>query len=142
MYQFSQRSESNLKGVHPNLVKVLKAAIQSSPVDFTIVEGVRTTKRQQELYALGRTRKGRIVTYADGIRKKSNHQPKMDGFGYAVDIYPFVNGKVQVHEKDTIKNLTTIAQHIKATAKKMKIAITWGGDWRKPYDPPHFELLK
>ncbi|WP_407501433.1 M15 family metallopeptidase [Elizabethkingia anophelis] len=117
----------------------MKAAIVNSPVDFTITEGVRALKRQQELYAQGRTKPGIKVTNADGIKNKSNHQAKADGFGHAVDLYPFFLGQVQVNHKDTIKNLKLIADHIKKTAKELGIGITWGGDW-KFVDCPHFEL--
>lgn len=140
MYKFSNRSKNNLIGVHPDLVRLMNEAIKNSPVDFTIVEGVRTDQRQRELYAQGRTKPGDIVTYADGITKKSNHQVKPDGFGYAVDIYPFFSGKVQVDHKDILNCLILISDHIKETAKKMNINIVWGGDWKKPFDPPHFEL--
>lgn len=140
MYKLSKRSLNNLKGVHPNLSRVMQEAIKNSPVDFTITEGVRTVQRQQELFALGRTKPGKKVTNADGIKNKSNHQPKPDGFGHAVDLYPFFLGQVQVSHKDTIKNLKIIADHIKATALRLGLKITWGGDWRNPYDPPHFQL--
>lgn len=143
-YKLSKRSLDNLKGVHPNLVKVMKAAITDSPVDFTITEGLRDTERQKSLYAQGRTRPGIKVTNVDGVKRLSNHQDeadgKKDGLGQAVDLYPFFSGQVQVHHKDTIKNLKLIADHIKATAKKLGIRITWGGDWKSPYDPPHFQL--
>lgn len=139
-YKLGERSLKNLDGVHPNLVKVMKAAIVYSPVDFTITEGVRTLKRQQELYAQGRTKPGIKVTNADGIKNKSNHQAKADGFGHAVDLYPFFLGQVQVNHKDTIKNLKLIADHVKKVAKELGIGITWGGDWKSPFDPPHFEL--
>lgn len=139
-YKFGERSLKNLEGVHPNLVRIMKESIVNSPVDFTIVEGLRTTKRQQELYAQGRTKPGPKVTNADGVKNKSNHQAKPDGFGHAVDIYPFFLGQVQVQHKDTIKNLKQISDHIKLTAKRLGLVITWGGDWKNPYDPPHFEL--
>ena len=140
MYKLSNRSLDNLKGVHPNLSRIMQEAIKNCPIDFTITEGVRTVQRQQELFALGRTKPGKKVTNADGIKNKSNHQPKPDGFGHAVDLYPFFLGQVQVNHKDTIKNLKLIADHIKATAKKLGLKITWGGDWRNPHDPPHFQL--
>ncbi|AQW91339.1 M15 family metallopeptidase [Elizabethkingia anophelis] len=139
-YKLGERSLKNLDGVHPNLVKVMKAAIVNSPVDFTITEGVRTLKRQQELFAQGRTKPGIKVTNADGVKNKSNHQAKADGFGHAVDLYPFFLGQVQVNHKDTIKNLKLISDHIKKIAKELGINITWGGDWKSPYDPPHFEI--
>lgn len=146
MYQFGKRSLDNLVGVHPNLVKVLKASITDSPVDFTITEGVRTTQKQREYYSWGRTKKnpntGKMtkVTYADGIKRKSNHQPKDDGYGYAVDLYPYFDDKVQVQGDAVILALEEIADHIKKKAKELGIKIVWGGDWKKPYDPPHFQL--
>ncbi|EKB56583.1 M15 family metallopeptidase [Bergeyella zoohelcum] len=146
MAVFSKRSLDNLKGVHPNLVKLMQEAIKDSPVDFTITEGVRTAKAQQEYYSWGRTKKnphtGKMtkVTYADGVKRKSNHQVKADGYGYAVDLYPFIDDKVQTRGDDVIPALKEISDHIKATAKRLGINIVWGGDWRKPYDPPHFQL--
>ena len=55
-FTFSQRSLDNLKGVHPDLVRVVKAALPISPVDFGIIEGIRTLERQKELYAEGKSR--------------------------------------------------------------------------------------
>ena len=137
MFKFSQKSIDNLKGVHPRLTILMGVALQDSPVDFTIFEGVRTLARQQELYAQGRTAPGPIVTNADGVVKKSNHQIQADGQGYAVDLYPYVNGGIK--EKDT-ESFKKIAKHIKATAKRLGYNIEWGGDWTNPVDMPHFEL--
>lgn len=142
MANFSKRSKDNLKGVHPNLIKVMTEAIKETPVDFTITEGLRSTQRQQELYAQGRSKPGIKVTNVDGVKKKSNHQAKDDGYGYAVDLYPYYNGSVQVQDSQVIPKLKLIAAHIKKVAKKLNINIIWGGDWRSPYDPPHFELKK
>lgn len=140
MKGFSKRSLDNLVGVHPNLVKIMKEAIKDSPVDFTITEGLRTTARQKQLYAQGRTTSGIRVTQKNGVTSKSNHQAKKDGFGHAVDLYPYYNGAVQVSDKEVIPKLKLIAVHIKAVAKCLGLKITWGGDWKTPYDPPHFEL--
>lgn len=140
MPKFSQRSKDALKGVHPDLVRLMEAAIVDSPVDFTIVEGVRTAERQKQLYAQGRTTKGDIVTYSNGVTSKSNHQVKADGYGHAVDLYPFVDGKLRMSEPYVVPKLREISKHIKAKAAKLGIKIVWGGDWKKPFDPPHFQL--
>lgn len=137
MPTFSKRSINSLDGVHPQLVRVLKQAIKNTPIDFTVVEGVRTLARQQALYAQGRTKPGSVITYADGVRNPSNHQIYKDGYGYAVDLYPFINGCVQLENR---KALEIIASHIKQTAESMGIAVVWGGDWKRPCDPPHFQL--
>lgn len=142
MNKFSQRSKKSLEGVHPDLVKLMESSIVDSPEDFTVVEGVRTQARQQELYKQGRSKKGVKVTNIDGVNKKSNHQPKKDGFGYAVDIYPFYNGSVQVNDKEVIPKLKMITDHIKKKAKDLGIVIVCGIDWIDPYDPPHIELKR
>lgn len=139
MKNFSARSLRNLKGIHPDLVKVMTEAIKDSPVDFTITDGIRTVSEQAALYAQGRTKPGKVVTHVDGINKKSNHQIKADGYGYAVDLYPFKNGSVQVNDADGLK---VIAVHIKSVAKKLNINVEWGGDWISFKDFPHFELKK
>ena len=41
MYQLGPRSQMRLKGVHPDLVKVVQQAIQITTVDFTVLEGLR-----------------------------------------------------------------------------------------------------
>jgi peptidoglycan L-alanyl-D-glutamate endopeptidase CwlK len=137
MAKFSKRSLDNLKGIHPSLARVMNEAIKETPVDFTITGGVRTDEEQQKLYAQGRTAPGNIVTYTDGIVKKSNHQPKEDGYGYAVDLYPYMNGTVQLNNVPAMK---TIAYHIRKTAERLGIAVEWGGDW-KMRDYPHYELF-
>ena len=138
MAKFSKRSTDNLKCVHPKLIHALSEAIRDTPVDFTIVSGVRTTAEQQALYAQGRSKPGPIVTNADGVRSKSNHQVKADGMGYAVDFYPYYNGSVQVNAPAHM--FEKIARHVQAKAKALGYIIEWGGDWKSFKDAPHLEL--
>lgn len=138
MYSFSQRSKNNLLFIHPDLVKVMNEAIKNSPIDFIITDGIRSTEEQRKLYNQGRTTPGKIVTNADGVNNKSNHQVKSDGYGYAVDLYPFYNGSAQLNDA---KSLKIISDHIKSIAKELGVNVQWGGDW-KFKDYPHFELVK
>ena len=138
MATLGKRSLDTLKGIHPDLVMVMHEAIKETPIDFTITDGVRTTAQQQALYAKGRTKPGAKVTNADGIKNKSNHQVKSDGYGHAVDLYPYINGKIDFNDTHS---LDIIAKHIKATANHMGISIGWGGDWKGAWDKPHFELM-
>lgn len=48
--------------------------------EMVAYDGKRTTLRQQQLYAQGRTKPGKIVTHLDGVTKRSKHQD-----GLAVD---------------------------------------------------------
>jgi len=127
MYKFSQRSINNLKGVHPKLVQLMMIAIKTAPVDFVITEGVRTQQRQQELFKQGKSK-------CDGIKKKSNHQIKADGFGHAIDLYPL---PIDYKNKQPY---ILLSNHIKAKAKELGINISWGGDWKSFIDMPHYEL--
>lgn len=138
MAGFGKRSLDNLRNVHPHLVHVLCEAVRTAPVDFTITDGVRTLAQQQALYAKGRTTAGPKVTNADGVRSVSNHQAKADGYGYAVDLYPYVGGAVDVNDRGG--NLPRIAAHIKSVAAQLGYRVEWGGDWKTFKDMPHFEL--
>ena len=125
-FKFSQRSLNNLKGVHTLMIKLMKTAIINAPIDFVITEGVRTTERQQELFKQGKSK-------CDGIKNKSKHQKKADGYGYAVDLYP-----LPIQYKD-IKPYKILSEHIKKVAKQLNINIEYGGDWRMR-DYPHYQL--
>ena len=50
--------------------------------DCTILEGLRSTDRQQELYRQGKSK-------LDGLSKRSKHQPSpVHGMSMAVDVAP------------------------------------------------------
>lgn len=127
-YKLSAISLMRLKGVHPKLVELVLAAIKTSPIDFRVDYGVRTAQEQFALFKAGRSK-------CDGKTKKSNHQVKPDGYGYAVDLLPL---PIEWNNKQAFK---TLASHIKETAKKMNIRIQWGGDWTSFVDMPHYELI-
>lgn len=145
-YKFGKRSMDRLKGVHPTIVLAFEKALahKDCPHDVGIPQlgGLRTVEDQQELFAQGRSvgrKKLPIVTWVDGINKKSNHQAKEDGFGYAVDVY------IYEHETKSaswdITKLTEFARHLQKVAKEeVGIEISWGGDWERK-DRPHFEYI-
>lgn len=56
MFKFGAGSLKKLEGVDERLVEVLKEAISISPIDFTIVEGLRTLERQKELVKEGKSK--------------------------------------------------------------------------------------
>ena len=136
MYKLSKRSLDTMQGVNPDLVKVIKEAIATSPFDFMVTQGLRTAKYQNELYQQGRTKKGLKVTNADGYIKKSNHQMKVDGYGYAID-FVVLNGNVL--DWDTESKYRAVAKHILEVGHKLGVNLEWGGDW-KFKDYPHIQL--
>ena len=127
MYVFSSRSLKAMEGVHPLLVKVVALALKKSEIDFTVVEGLRTLDKQKEYFAKGASK-----------TLKSKHLKQLDGFGHAVDLYPYYDGKVQV---DASKGrFDFIAVAMKQAAKEIGVKITWGGDWKTFPDCPHFQI--
>lgn len=146
-YSFGAGSEAKLKGLHPDLVRVLRRAIATSTIDFTIIEGVRSKERQAALYAQGRTAPGPVVTWV----KTSNHMAKADGYGYAVDLYPMpVSVVLKGKPKEYEPLFDELAKAMFAAAKYCDVTIRWGADWdmdnmpreRGETDNPHFELRK
>ena len=140
-FRFSALSRSRLKGVHPDLIRVVDRALMLSSVDFMVIEGVRTPERQRALYAQGRTKPGRIVTWT----LRSRHLVQADGFGHAVDLAPYPldwEGPVRFPKFDAI------ARAMFAAADDLGVAIRWGADWdrdgksreRGESDSPHWEL--
>lgn len=120
MIKFSRKSEERLKGLHPDLVKVVRRAAQISDLDFTVLEGMRTLERQREL-----VKKGASQTM------NSRHLT-----GHAVDLAPLSKGVV-TWEWPLYYKLEKI---MKQAAKDVKVDIEWGGDWKKFKDGPHWQL--
>lgn len=141
-YRLSERSLKALDRVHPDLVRVVRRAIQISTVDFMVTEGVRTIHRQRELYAQGRTKPGPKVTWT----LKSNHfiDPRT-GFGHAVDLVPW---PVDWEGPTRFPKFDAIAKAMFGAADELNVKIRWGADWnmdgkprqRGETDSPHFEI--
>lgn len=140
MFVLSQASLDKLKGVHPNLINFFRELILISPWDFRILRGVSTPEEQNKLYQQGRTIKGLKVTNCDGFRKKSNHQIKYDGLGYAVDIGVIVDRVYKGTWKDFhyYQDIYNIA---KDKGLLQKYNIEWGGNcWKSFKDAPHWQI--
>lgn len=118
-FRFSRRSEKNLEGVKPQLVAVVRRALELTEVDFGITEGLRSKYRQKQLVAEGKSQ-----------TMNSRHLT-----GDAVDVVAYIGSQVSwewpLYEK--------IAQAFKQAAAELGIAIEWGGDWKTLKDGPHFQ---
>lgn len=119
-FRLSQRSRARLQGVHPDLIAVVEVAIRRTSVDFMVTEGRRDPVRQVALVRAGasRTLNSRHLT------------------GHAVDVAALVEGQVRWDWP----LYGRIAGAFKAAATDLGIPLTWGGDWTRLRDGPHFEL--
>jgi peptidoglycan L-alanyl-D-glutamate endopeptidase CwlK len=119
-YELSKRSKDRLSGVHPDLVRVVEKAISISDIDFTVLEGVRSIARQEQLVKSGasQTMRSRHIT------------------GHAIDLGAYVAGQVRwdwpLYHK--------LAATMKKAAEECNVPIEWGGDWTSFKDGPHFQL--
>ena len=77
-FKLGNTSQQRLIGVHPDLVRVVRRAIELSSMDFAVNEGLRTAERQRRLVASGASQ-----------TLNSKHLKQADGFGHAVDIVPW-----------------------------------------------------
>jgi len=102
--------------------KLFMEECRKQGLNVAVTETLRTAQRQGELYAIGRTKPGKIVTWT----KKSRHQS-----GLAWDICKNVKGEEYSD--------TGFFQACGQVAKKL--GIIWGGNWKNK-DMPHFEVAK
>ena len=114
------RSLLRLEGLHPDLVRVVKKAAAISPLDFTVLEGLRTLERQKQLSQIGATK-----------TLSSRHLT-----GHAVDLAPMIDGEVS-WDWPLYRRLATI---VKEATVAENVPIEWGGDWRTFKDGPHWQL--
>ena len=148
-FKLSGKSIIRLNGVKDELRDVVMRAIELTKVDFGVIEGLRTEKRQKELLASGASQ-----------TMKSKHLT-----GDAVDLMAYIGsrGSWELNLYDDI------ADAMKEAAIEKNIGIRWGAAWnvsdlrnwgdtmdeamnyyidtrrnegRRPFiDAPHFELI-
>ena len=131
MPRFGKRSRDRLKGVDSKLVNVLNEVVKN--FDITVIEGLRSQERQNELVAQGKSK-----------TKFGKHVQ-----GRAVDIAPY---PIDWNARDDFHYL---GGWVLAEAAKMGVKVRWGGDWNASSlfkgqrttkdnsfdDLVHFELL-
>lgn len=111
------RSEVNLKGVEPDLCKVMRAASQT-PQGFVVTYGLRTLAVEEALVKAGNSE----TTH-------SRHLADKKGLAAAVDVTPCdVDGKVYFPPSvDVPVVYSQIAKQIEAAAQSLGIKVMWGG---------------
>jgi peptidoglycan LD-endopeptidase CwlK len=89
--------------------------------DFIVTCTYRSQAEQDALYAQGRTKPGKKVTWT----RHSKHNDRK-----AFDIAMMINGKISWNTAD----------YLKAGEIGQRVGLEWGGSWIKTKDFPHFEL--
>ena len=126
--KLNSASFSRLRGVHPDLVRVvMRCAADWSELGtgFIVTCGVRTLEEQKLLKAKGASK-----------TLRSRHIPAANSFSHAIDLACTLNDQVRWDWP----LYGRLAKAMKAAAKKEKVPLEWGGDWKTFKDGPHFQL--
>ena len=118
MFYLSQRSKNRLRGVHPDLVAVVRRALQISERDFSVAEGLRSEERQRQLFNAGKSQ-----------TMNSRHLT-----GHAVDLFPYptngdvdADGVLSIHDWD---EYYPQADAMLKASKELNVPLRWGGNWK------------
>ncbi|MCA0944476.1 M15 family metallopeptidase [Salipiger pacificus] len=135
-WKFSNRSVAHLTGVVAPLVAVAHRALELSPIDFVVTDGLRTVEEQKEFVRTGKSK-----------TMNSEHLK-----GRALDVAPLVDldgdGKKEVPwdaftwKKPDGDPWDQVADAFKRAAAELGVPLEWGGDWTTFADAPHFQLPK
>jgi peptidoglycan LD-endopeptidase CwlK len=108
-FKLGPKSLKELDGVHDDLTAVVKRAIQITVQDFAVHDGIRTMQEQKEMVLKGvsQTLDSRHLT------------------GHAVDLVPYVNGKLRWEWEPIYR----IVDAVRIAAKELGIPLRWGGAW-------------
>jgi peptidoglycan L-alanyl-D-glutamate endopeptidase CwlK len=108
-FRFGTKSEKEMIGVDAGLIRVVRRALQMSSVDFSVHDGLRTIEEQRALVKRGAS-----------WTMKSRHLE-----GKAVDLVPYVNGKLRWEWPLCFE----IAKAMLKASHEHNVDITWGGVW-------------
>lgn len=105
-FKFSPRSESNLVGVHVDLVSLARRALQVTRIDFVVTEGLRTQEKQAQMYLDGKSK-----------TLRSRHLT-----GHAIDIsaLPSPEGSWRMADYQIIADV------FKQSSAELGIPVEWG----------------
>jgi len=131
MFRFSKKSIANMKGVHPDLIKVAERAIELTKYDFGISStSVRTLEQQKDLMKRGASK-----------TMNSRHIPgnNKSDMSCAIDI--------QVYDETagitwSIGYFRKVNQAFVTAAIELGVQIELGILWKTFIDGPHIQLSK
>ena len=105
-------------------VEKLLSNAKKEGIELRVISAHRDCAEQNELYAQGRTKPGRIVTNA--VCGKSAHN-----YRRSVDVVEFKNGKP----------LWENTRWVRIGQLGESLGLEWGGRWKSIKDMPHFQDL-
>ena len=147
-YSFGKESRRKLNTCHKDLILIHNLAISQTKIDYAIVDGYRSEKKQLDLFQAGKSR-------ADGYQNKNKHNSSPS---WATDISIYhpdpLTRKIMTQDPCSF---AYVAGVIISCAKQLlekefiKHDIRWGGNWdlegmaikeQNMNDLVHFELVE
>lgn len=126
----------SLNDLHPRLKERALAFLdrcRMEGIDVLIYCTYRSNKEQAELYEQGRSKGGKIVTYAKA--GKSWHNFTIDGrpAAKAFDCVPMINGKPEWSTRHPVWQMVGKIG--------TDVGLMWAGNWSRFREYPHFQLI-
>jgi peptidoglycan L-alanyl-D-glutamate endopeptidase CwlK len=128
MPQFSAKSLSKLKECHPLLQRLMTDVIKT--VDFSVICGYRGKEEQDLAYESGHSK-------LRWPQSKHNSSPSL-----AVDIVPYPIDWENIASFHMLSDEVKDAWDRIPESERDGFELSWGGDWKKFRDYPHYELRK
>lgn len=122
-------------GLHPIIEKKREELIQlasAAGIDIIITDGFRSRDEQDRLHAQGRSSPGNIVTQVQGGGSYHN-------YGLAID-FALRDGDGVVWDIERDANGNGESDWFEVAAIGKELGFSWGGDWQRFKDYPHFEM--
>lgn len=112
---------TDLNALHPyfrDKVQQLISSCKAKGIELAVVESYRTHAKQAEYKGMGKK-------YTRSGAGKSKHQ-----YGLAVDVVPMIGDSAVWHNAVLWRKIGVVGE---------RLGLRWGGRWRRPFDPGHFE---
>ena len=126
MYKFSKRSMINLSQAHKDLQILFNEVIKCR--DIAVICGHRGEKAQMEAFNNGFS----MVKYPDS---KHNKLPSL-----AVDVVPYPIDWNNIGRFEELGEFVLMKARELREAGKIQSNISWGGNWKRFKDYPHYEI--
>jgi peptidoglycan hydrolase-like protein with peptidoglycan-binding domain len=127
---------ADLKNLHPTVKAKAEQLVENCKkrgVEILITQGYRSIAYQNDLYAQGRTKPGKIVTKARGGQSPHN-------YGLAID-FALKSGKQVLWDIKKDLDGDGKSDWMEVVEEAKKLGFEWGGDWKSFVDYPHFQMM-
>ena len=142
MPQFGQTSTSRLATCERDIQTIFMEVVKH--FDCTVVEGHRSSERQNEHWQKGREKdiivdKSKVVTYKDGYIDKSIHQSHPSA---AIDVVPYPSMWKDENKLIELRGIVKYVQAKLLSEGKIEKTLDNGADLWGGFDKPHYQIKK